>query len=135
MELKIKYLDLTFEHVNQFGTWIDLRSAVNIDLEAGQHYLIPLGVCIKLPKGYEALLASRSSTFKNWGIIQTNAPGIIDEAYSGNTDEWLFSVYATRNSKIYKNDRICQFRILEKQESISFTEVNNMDDESRGGYG
>lgn len=135
MQLKIKYLNSTLEHIKQFGTWCDLRCPVDIEIKSGEHKLIPLGVCIQLPKNYEALLVSRSSTFKNYGIIQTNAPGIIDESYSGNDDQWFFSIYATRDTVIYKNDRICQFRILKKQPRLKFIKVDNLENFSRGGYG
>lgn len=135
MQLKIKYLDLTLKRIKQFGTWYDLRSSCNVTIKLGEHKLIPLGVCIQLPKNYEALLVSRSSTFKNYGIIQTNSPGIIDESYSGNDDQWFFSIYATRDTIVYKNDRICQFRILKKQPKLKFIEVDNLKNLSRGGHG
>jgi len=134
-QLKIKYLNVTLEHIKQFGTWYDLRCSIDIKIKKGEHKLIPLGVCIQLPKNYEALLVSRSSAFKNYGLIQTNAPGIIDESYSGNDDQWFFSVYATRDIIVYKNDRICQFRILKKQPKLKFIEVDNLKNLSRGGHG
>ena len=134
-QLKIKYLNVTLEHIKQFGNWCDLRSSCDIVIKSEEHKLIPLGVCIQLPKNYEAFLVSRSSTFKNYGLIQTNAPGIIDESYSGNDDQWFFSVYATRDIIVYKNDRICQFRILKKQPKLKFIEVDNLKNLSRGGHG
>lgn len=117
--------------------WIDLRCAKTMELKAGNFYIIPLGVVIKLPKGYEGHLAPRSSTFKNYGIIQTNSVGVIDESYCGIDDEWGMPVYATRDTTIYKDDRICQFRIVQKMGNINI--VTALDDtpftRNRGGFG
>ena len=115
--------------------WIDLRSAERVKLNKGEFALIRLGVGMKLPDGYEAHIAPRSSTFKNWGIIQTNSVGVIDNSYSGDHDEWKMPVYATRDTVIDVNDRICQFRIMKKQPIICFTEVDTLDSKDRGGFG
>lgn len=117
------------------GDWIDLRSNEEISLREGEFKLIHLGVGMKLPDGYEAHLAPRSSTFKKWHILQTNSFGVIDNGYSGNEDEWMLPVYATEDTTIYRGDRICQFRIIEKQPEIKFTEVESLDAISRGGFG
>ena len=117
------------------GDWIDLRIAEDISLEAGEFKLIPLGVAMMLPKGYEALLIPRSSTFKKYGIIQANSVGLIDETYCGNNDEWHFPAYATRNISIHKNTRICQFRIIEHQPSVGIVEVTELSEINRGGFG
>ena len=117
------------------GDWVDLRAAETVEMKAGEHRLISLGVSMKLPDGYEAHVAPRSSTFKNWGILMTNSVGVIDNSYSGTKDIWKFSAYATRDTRIEVNDRICQFRIIEKMPSITFEEVESLDDKDRGGFG
>ena len=104
-------------------------------MKAGESAIIPLGVSIELPEGYEALLCPRSSTFKNWGIIQTNSTGIIDETYCGDNDIWGMPVYATRDTTIQFNDRIAQFRIIEHQPKLEFVEVENLGNNDRGGFG
>lgn len=115
--------------------WIDLYAAENVFLQPGEFALISLGVSMKLPEGYEAHLAPRSSTFKNWGIIQTNSIGVIDNSYSGTNDIWRMPVFATRETVIKKGDRIAQFRIIEKQPNVVFEEVTSLDSKNRGGFG
>ena len=104
-------------------------------MKAGESAIIPLGVSIELPEGYEALLCPRSSTFKNWGIIHTNSTGIIDETYCGDNDEWQFPAYATRSVDIPKNTRICQFRIFKHQPTVELIEAEHLSDNDRGGFG
>ena len=104
-------------------------------LEAGEFRLIRLGVGMILPPGYEAHVIPRSSTFIQYGIIQTNHMGLIDESYCGDEDEWKLPVYALRDTVIQKNDRICQFRIAKKQPRICFEEVGKLREKSRGGFG
>lgn len=137
MEIQIKYFTDKIDKIQKIdkGDWIDLRAAAAMTLRAGETALIPLGVAMKLPAGYEAHVAPRSSTLKNWGIMQTNSLGIIDESYCGDNDQWMFPVIAIRNTAINVNDRICQFRIVEKQPEVTFTEVEHLLDESRGGFG
>ena len=137
MDIKIRYLEtgLVEIKVTEIGDWIDLRSAETVCLYKGEKALLRLGVAMKLPDGYEAILAPRSSTFKNYGIIQTNGIGIIDSTYCGNNDEWMMPVLATREIMIHKNDRICQFRIQKKQPTIKFVVVDKLGDEDRGGFG
>ena len=138
MELKIRYLSDKIEklrYIDGKSDWIDLRSAEDIVLKAGDFKLIPLGVAIALPKGFEAHVVPRSSTFKTWGILQTNSCGIIDESYCGDNDQWMMPVYAVRDTEIHINDRICQFRIFEHQKAFTFTEVEHLDGEDRGGFG
>ncbi len=141
MIINVKYFEnkdgLKVEPLNKIdkGDWIDLRANETISLRKGDFRLIPLGVGMKLPDGYEAHVAPRSSTFKNWGIIQTNSIGIIDNSYSGDNDQWMMPVYATKDIVIQRNERICQFRIVEKQPMIGFEEVNHLDDIDRGGFG
>lgn len=117
------------------GDWIDLRSAEDIVLSKGEDRIISLGVSMKLPDGYEAHVAPRSSTFKKWGIIQVNSIGIIDNSYSGDEDIWKFHAYALRDTIIYKGDRICQFRIVKKQPEYEFVEVEYLEGPNRGGFG
>lgn len=135
--IKVKYLVEGLQPImkQKNGDWVDLRAAYDCDIRQGEYYNIPLGVAIKLPEGYEAILAPRSSTFKNYGILMANSIGIIDESYCGNNDEWHFPAYATEDCHIEKNDRICQFRIMKHQEGLVFRAVDNLDFECRGGFG
>lgn len=136
MEVKIKYFT-DVEKIKQIpnGDWVDLRSAKDVTLKKGEFTIIPLGVGMKLPLGYEAHIVPRSSTYKNYGIIQTNHMGVIDNSYSGDNDQWGMPVIAMRDTIIHKNDRICQFRITQKQPDFEFTEVKCLDTKSRGGFG
>ncbi|MCL2052707.1 MAG: dUTP diphosphatase [Lachnospiraceae bacterium] len=138
MNIKIKYFTNQIdklEYIDGKSDWIDLRAAEDIELKANQFKLIPLGIAIKLPPGYEAHVVPRSSTFKNYGIIQTNHMGVIDSAYCGDNDQWFMPVFALRDTKISLNDRICQFRIMENQPSLHFEEVKMLSPENRGGFG
>lgn len=137
LPLRIKYFDKNIEKLKKTekGDWIDLRSAIDISLKKGDFALIPLGVGMVLPDGYEAHIVPRSSTFKNWKIIQTNSVGIIDNSYSGENDQWMMPVYAVEDTEIKKNDRICQFRILKKMPALEIQEVEHLNDVSRGGFG
>lgn len=135
-EIKIKYFnDVQEIEALEVGDWIDLRSAESVDIKAGEYKLIRLGVAMELPEGYEALAAPRSSTFKNYGILLANSLGIIDESYKGDNDEWKFLAYATRDTHVEKNDRICQFRIIEHQPKIKLTKVESLGNADRGGIG
>lgn len=137
IELKVKYFSKEIEKLNRekVGDWIDLRAAETVELRAGEFKLIPLGVGMILPEGYEAHIVPRSSTFKIWGIIQTNHMGVIDNSYSGDNDQWRFPAYATRDTIIKKGDRICQFRIVENQPNFNIVEVEKLNNSSRGGFG
>lgn len=117
------------------GDWIDLRAAKEVTLKKGEFGLIDLGVSMQLPEGYEAHIAPRSSTFKKWGLIQTNGVGVVDSTFCSNTDIWKMPVFATRDVTIHKNDRVCQFRIIKQQPKIEFVEVETLDNETRGGFG
>ena len=137
-KIKIKYHTDEIEklrYIDGKSDFIDLRAAEDVELKAGDFKLISLGVSMELPKGYEAHIVPRSSTFKTWGIIQTNSMGIVDESYRGDSDIWKMPVYATRDTVIHKNDRICQFRIMEHQPAIEFEEVNHLEGVERGGFG
>ena len=137
MKLQIKYHSEEIEKIKKIdkGDWIDLRAAEKVELKQGDFALISLGVSMKLPDGYEAHLAPRSSTFKTWGIIQTNSIGVVDNSYSGNNDIWKMPVYATRDTVINVNDRICQFRIMPKMPVLDVEEVDNLEGPDRGGFG
>lgn len=135
--IKIKYINEEqnkIEKISQ-GDWIDLHAAEDIEIKAGEFKLIPLGIAMELPKGYEAHVVPRSSTFKNFGIIQTNSMGVIDNSYCGDNDYWFFPAYALRDTNINMNDRICQFRIVKKQPEIRFKEVTALNNKNRGGHG
>lgn len=137
MKIKIKYHNKEITPIKKIakGDWIDLRSAETIHVKQGEFKLISLGVSMKLPKGYEAHIVPRSSTFKNFGIIQTNHQGVIDESYCGDNDIWLFPAFALRDTTINFNDRICQFRIVKKQPVINFIETDKLSNNNRGGIG
>ena len=136
-DIRIRYFNQDLERVriNTIGDWIDLRASKNIHIKANEFHLIPLGIAMELPDGYEALIAPRSSTFKNFGIIQTNHIGVIDETYCGDDDQWYFPAYALRDTEIKLNDRICQFRIIKHQPYINFIEVSSLKNSNRGGFG
>lgn len=138
ISIKIKYFTDKIDklaYVDGKSDWIDLRAAESVDLKQGSFKLIPLGIAMELPMGYEAHLVPRSSTFKNYGIIQTNHMGVIDCSYCGDNDQWMMPVYATRDTHIECNDRICQFRIVENQPKLSFNEVAILNGKNRGGFG
>jgi len=134
--VKIKYFNNS-QPINkiEIGDWIDLSSNEDFHYQAGDYFLIPLGVGMILPKNYEANIVPRSSTFKHHGIIQTNHFGVVDESYCGNDDQWLMAVYALKDGKIDKGDRVCQFRINKKMEKLRFRDVLKLKDKNRGGHG
>lgn len=137
-KIEIKYFSQDIDKLEYIGgksDWIDLRASETVTLKAGEFKLIPLGVGMRLPEGYEAHVVPRSSTFKNYGLIQTNSCGIIDGSYCGDEDMWRMPVYATRDVVVNKNERICQFRIMENQPRIDFYEVEHLDNNNRGGFG
>lgn len=136
--IRIKYFSDKIEklaYIENKSDWIDLRAAADVSLKKGDSALIPLGVAMELPAGYEAHVVPRSSTFKNFGIIQTNHMGIIDESYCGNDDQWHMPVLAVRDTEIHINDRICQFRIMRHQPVIHFKETVELRHNNRGGFG
>lgn len=145
MKIGIRYFvefpeDLKIKKIEK-GDWIDLRAAEDVTLKKGEFKLIRLGVGMILPPGYEAHVCPRSSTFKNFHIIETNSMGIIDETYcgenseTGEKDEWFFPAYAVEPTVIHKYDRICQFRIVEKMPEIELIEVSKLNEKVRGGHG
>lgn len=136
--IRIKYFSDEIEkltYIENKSDWIDLRAAADVSLKKGEFALIPLGVAMELPAGYEAHVVPRSSTFKNFGVIQTNHMGVIDESYCGDNDQWYMPVLAVRDTEIHINDRICQFRIMKHQPVIHFEETSELRHADRGGFG
>ena len=135
--IKIKYFDKEIDKIKKISTgdWIDLRSAETVHLKKGEFHLIPLGVGMILPSGYEAHIVPRSSTYKNFKVIQTNHMGVVDHSYCGDNDVWMMPVIAVEDTTINKNDRICQFRIEKIQPHIDFEEVEVLDNRDRAVIG
>lgn len=138
LTIKVRYLSdkiQPLEYIDGKSDWIDLRAAEDVALKAGDFKLIPLGIAMQLPKGYEAHIIPRSSTFKNFGVIQANHMGMVDESYCGDNDQWFFPAIAMRDTSIKAGDRICQFRIMEHQPQLTFEAVDTLGNEDRGGIG
>lgn len=136
--IQIKYFTDKIEklaYIAGKSDWIDLRASEEVALRAGDFALIPLGIAMKLPEGYEAHLVPRSSTFKTWGLLQTNSLGVVDSSYCGDNDMWRMPVYATRDTVVHVNDRIAQFRIMKNQPQLIFEEASHLDHADRGGFG
>ena len=165
MKIKVRLINpnCKFEFIDK-GEWVDLRAAQTVEFSAPyantlngkrdkrdvvfDYQLIPLGIAMQLPKEFEAHIVPRSSTFKTWGIIQTNHCGIVDSTYSGSNDQWMMPVLATKDITIFEGDRVCQFRIMPSQKAsiwtklkwlftnkIEFEWVDSLDNENRGGFG
>lgn len=137
-QIKIIYHNQNIDkimNIENKSDWYDLRAVETVEMKAGDFKLISLGISMKLPEGYEAHVAPRSSTFKNFGVLQTNSFGIIDNSYSGTNDIWRFPALAMRDTVIHEGDRICQFRIVKKQPEVEFIEVDKLDKTDRGGFG
>ena len=138
LEIKIKYLNDSIKplrYIDGKSDWIDLRSAEEVEFKSGEYKLIPLGVAMCLPNGYEAHVVPRSSTYKNYGLMQTNHMGVIDSSYCGDNDWWYVPMYATKDCVVHAGDRICQFRIMENQPKLNFVPVEHLDGVDRGGFG
>lgn len=139
MKIKIKYLNddmPKLEYIDgEKSEWIDLRCAETVTMKPGEFRILNLGVAMELPEGYEAHIVPRSSTFKKFGIIQTNHMAVIDRSYCGDDDWWRYPALAMRPTTIYKGDRICQFRIVKKQPQLEFEEVEVLGNDNRGGFG
>lgn len=145
MKLKIKYFNNAkkLEKISK-GNWIDVYANEDVFVLKDHSKTIPLGFALELPKGWEGHLAPRSSTFKTWGIIQTNSVGVVDDTYIGDNDEWSMPVYCLEAKKysdgafgtwIRKGDKIGQFRIMEVMPDIEFEEVEELNNPNRGGFG
>ena len=137
MDIKVKYFTDKIDKLEKIeqGDWIDLRLADDVHMDAGEFRLLHLGVAMQLPNGYEAIVAPRSSTYKNWGIVLANSIGVIDESYCGGQDEWRFPAIALMDTDIPANTRICQFRVQKKQPKLNFITVDDLDNPNRGGIG
>lgn len=137
-QIKIKYFTDKIEklaYIDGKSDWIDLRASEEVTLKQGEFALVPLGVAMEFPKGYEAHIVPRSSTYKNFGVIQANHCGVVDGSYCGDNDMWRMPVIAMRDTQIHVNDRICQFRIMKNQPEILFEEVEHLEGKDRGGFG
>lgn len=137
-QIKIKYFTDKIEklaYIDGKSDWIDLRASEEVTLKQGEFALVPLGVAMELPKGYEAHIVPRSSTYKNFGVIQANHCGVVDGSYCGDNDMWRMPVIAMCDTQIHVNDRICQFRIMKNQPEILFEEVEHLEGKDRGGFG
>lgn len=153
MKLRIKYFEgaTKLEKINK-GNWIDVYANKDIFVPLNERAMIPLGFALELPSGWEGHLAPRSSTFKSWGLIQTNGVGVVDDSYIGDNDQWHMPVYCLQNKDIIdvdtydtkvsikgtlikKGDKIGQFRIIEIMPEILFEEVDSFGNIDRGGFG
>ena len=137
-KLKIKYHVKELEklrYIDGKSDWIDLRVAENVCMKQGEYRLISMGISVEIPKGYEMLIVPRSSAYKNFGILQTNAMGVVDESFCGDNDIIHMPILAMRDTEIHINDRIGQFRLMPHQPEVHFIEVDHLDNEDRGGFG
>ena len=149
MELRIKYFKgaTKLKQIKK-GNWIDVYARKDVFVPEGERAMVPLGFALELPKGYEGHLAPGSSTFKTWGVIQTNSVGVVDDTYIGDNDEWMMPVYClqgkneilrgtgrNKGTLIHQGDKIGQFRIMESMPQIVFNEVESLENEDRGGFG
>lgn len=137
-KLKIKYHVKELEklrYIDGKSDWIDLRVAENVSMKQGEYRLISMGISVEIPKGYEMLIVPRSSAYKNFGILQTNAMGVVDESFCGDNDIIHMPILAMRDTEIHINDRIGQFRLMPHQPEVHFIEVDHLDNENRGGFG
>ncbi|MEG2289609.1 MAG: deoxyuridine 5'-triphosphate nucleotidohydrolase [Clostridium sp.] len=152
MNIKIKMIDKNLTKIGGdiIHEWYDLRASsikkingidVTVDTELfecgfrykqGDVLLLGLGLATELPNAYEAMVAPRSGTFKNYGFLLTNSVGVIDNTYRG---EWMAMVYCTRDGYINYNDRFLQFRIQKQQPSANITFVDELSDTTRGAGG
>lgn len=136
MVIKVKYFtDIEPIKAIEGGDWYDLRTAEDIGMSKFDFKMIPLGVAMQLPEGYEAHVVPRSSTYKHHRILLVNSVGIIDNSYCGDNDQWMFPALAMDDTYIPKGTRICQFRIVKKQEPVTFDVVDHLENPDRGGFG
>ena len=149
MIIRIKYFDKAtkLKKITK-GNWIDVYANKDVFVKCGERAMVPLGFALELPEGWEGHLAPRSSTFKTWGIIQTNSVGVVDDTYIGDNDQWHMPVYCLQGKEIEsengeevkgtwirKGDKIGQFRIMEVMPEIEFEEVESFGNKDRGGFG
>lgn len=145
MQIRIKYFDnaVKLKKIAK-GNWIDVYANKDVFVEEGSRAMVPLGFALELPEGWEGHLAPRSSTFKTWGVIQTNSVGVVDDTYIGDNDQWHMPVFCLQGKDIQDDkkgtlikigDKIGQFRIMEVMPQIEFVEVDSFGNEDRGGFG
>ena len=135
-QIKIKLLNPNLEIQKiECGDWIDLRASKTYYYKENEFFVIPLGVAMQLPKGYEAHVVPRSSTFKNYGLLMVNSIGVIDNSYCGDDDEWMFPALATKDGVVHEGDRICQFRIMKKMDYLDIEFVDELGNPNRNGFG
>ena len=145
MKIRIKYFEgaTKLKKITK-GNWIDVYARKDVFVPLAERAMIPLGFALELPKGWEGHLAPRSSTFKTWGLIQTNSVGVVDDTYIGDNDEWNMPVYCLKghDSKdgvagtlVKCGDKIGQFRIMEVMPELEFEEVESFGNVDRGGFG
>jgi dUTP pyrophosphatase len=149
MDIKVKYHydDSPRLQMTDKGDWVDLYTAEDVIITNPVEFqLVNLGVSIELPEGYEANIVPRSSTYKNWNVLQSNHFGVVDESYKGDGDVWKFpllfvltnqSIIDEMNDQLVipKHTRLCQFRINKKQPKLNFIEVEHLGNEDREGFG
>lgn len=136
MEIKIREIvEGCMPEKLKVGDWIDLKASETVTFTKGQYGIIPLGIAVQLPEGYEAHIVPRSSTFAKTGLIMANSFGVIDNSYSGDSDEWGFPFYATATGGVNKGQRIAQFRIVKNQPDFELVKVESLGNENRGGFG
>ena len=152
-DIPIRYLDGAKELViNPKGNCIDVYAYEDMFIPYMGYAMINLGFAMQLPEGKIAKLYPRSSTFKTWGLIQTNHTGIIDESYCGNDDIWHLPVQCTMPKQVEKvkinghkvtvagtwvkkDDKIAQFEIVDAMEMPTFKKVEDLGNYNRGGFG
>lgn len=135
MEIKINTHGHDMPYQAAGGDWIDLYTAEETVMKAGDFRLISLGVSMEIPEGYEAIVAPRSSTPGRYGVIMANSIGVIDNAYNGDGDVWRFPAFAIRDTYIPDHTRIAQFRLFKNQEPVAFRVVSRLGNKDRGGIG
>lgn len=155
--------------IKEKGDWIDLKTRVEVETKCPsasmltrskieglpstrrvefEYHMIPLGVAMKLPKGMEAHVLPRSSTFGKWGLMLVNSQGIIDNSYSGNNDEWKFPAISFVSKDIPAGTAIAQFRLMPSRKAtlwqklkwfisseVEIVYVDKLDGVDRGGFG
>lgn len=141
MKIRIKYFEgaTKLKKISK-GNWIDVYASKDIFVPLNERAMVPLGFALELPQGWEGHLAPRSSTFKTWGIIQTNSVGVVDDTYIGDNDQWHMPVYCLQakhdnGTWIRTGNKIGQFRIMEVMPEIQFDEVESFGNCDRGGFG
>ena len=125
------------EYATALSAGMDLRANIDepVTLKPLQRSLIPTGIYIQLPEGYEAQIRPRSGLAVKNGISIVNSPGTVDADYRGEIMVLLIN-FSTEDFVINDGERIAQM-VLAKHEQCDFIEVNELDETERGagGYG